>query len=36
MFRTSKIEGSSPSPGPKVGGDGIEGDGRVILACLEG
>ena len=42
MFRTSKRKGSSPSPGPKVGGDdvggggGAGGDGGVFLAHLEG
>jgi hypothetical protein len=42
MFKTSKTEGSLPSPSPKVGGDntggggGAGGDGGVFLACLEG
>ena len=42
MFRTSKTEGSLPSPGSKVGGDdaggggGAGGDGGVFLAHFEG
>jgi hypothetical protein len=42
MFRTSKTEGSLPSPSPKVGGDNVEGGGgaggdeEVFSACLEG
>jgi hypothetical protein len=42
MFRTSKTEGSMPSPGPEVGGDnaggggGAGGEGGVFLAHLEG
>ena len=42
MFRTSKTEGSTPSPGPEVGGDDAGGGGGagggwgVFLARLEG
>ena len=42
MFKTSKTEGSLPSPGPEVGGDdtggggGAKGGWGVFLARLEG
>ena len=42
MFKASKIEGSSPSPSPEVGGDdtgggrGAGGDEGVFLAHLGG
>ena len=44
MFKTSKTEGSLPSPGPEVGGDdagggggaGEEGEREVFLTHLEG